>query len=532
MEQMNHSDPTEPQGSGIPPQGNVPPNQGYYYQNHPYYNYPPSYRPVRPVVLKKEPYPAQKREMVYLLLAVVCGWMFVNFTLYGGFYLGFSIAVILCMGCAAGYLMASGRKLGKYSGTLLTMSVILAAGFARSGDGAVKFAAFVCLSISATLGMCLLAGKNCFPVGSLGTVLDGPQCLVGWGFGDMGVALGGVRRTVRSGGTAVRKGGAVVVGLCVAVPIICLLVSLLMAADAAFYALIQMLPQFSLGRAIATVLFGSFAAAVLYSWGTALRYHPRRTDKVTLASANLHYLTVNTVMVAVGVVYCVYLLSQLAYFVGGFSGILPEGFTMAEYARRGFFEMAILCGVNLTLIALAVGLVTKQDGKAPLSTRILCLIVGLVTVFLVATASAKMLLYIGGYGLTRLRVLTEVAMVFLGLATVIVCVWLFVPRLPYMQVVLVLALVICAGVLWADVDTVVARYNVSAYQSGKLEQIDMNHLSSLGDGAIVYVARLTDDSDPAVARRAKEILEEREIISEDFRSWHYTRWMADRVTRE
>ena len=52
-----------------------------------------------------------------------------------------------------------------------------------------------------------------------------------------------------------------------------------------------------------------------------------------------------TLCVALGMislVYVLYLVSQLAYFSGGFSGILPKGYTMAEYARRGFFEMAWL----------------------------------------------------------------------------------------------------------------------------------------------------------------------------------------------
>lgn len=523
MEEMNN-------GNQQAPQPVAPPNQGY--QTYPYYYYPPNYRPIRPVMPRPEPYPAKKREMVYLLLVLLCGMMLVNFTLYGGFNLGFSIASVLCVGCVTGYLLSSGRKMNGYSAALLGVSVVLAAGFARSADGLVKLIALVFLLVCNSLGICLLAGQNHFSAGSLGSLWDGPRCLFGWGFGSMGPALGGVSRTVRSGGPAVRKGGAVAVGLCVAVPVMCLLVALLMSADAAFDALIQLLPDVSLGQIIATVVLGSAAAALLYTWATALRYHPQKEEKGKLPAANLNHLTVNTILVAVCVVYVVYLVSQLAYFVGGFSGILPEKYTMAEYARRGFFEMAILCGIDFTIIALAVGLVRKQEGKAPVSTRILCLFVGLVTVFFVSAASAKMFLYIHAYGLTRLRVLTEVVMVFLGLATVVVCLWLFVSRMPYMQVILVLALVFCAGVLWADVDTVVARYNVTAYQSGKLEKIDMEHLSWLGDGSIVYVERLTEDNDPQVVRRAKEILENRESVSRDFRDWNYTRWMADRVTGE
>jgi hypothetical protein len=161
-------------------------------------------------------------------------------------------------------------------------------------------------------------------------------------------------------------------------------------------------------------------------------------------------------------------------------------------------------------------------------TRLLCLFIGLVTVFFVATASAKMGMYIGAYGLTRLRVLTEVIMVFLGIATALVCLWLFVPKLPYMKAILLIALTMGAGTLWADVDTVVAAYNVRAYQSGALDSVDVHYLWTLGDGAVPYIAELTKAEDPAVAQRAVEILERYHKNDGDFRAWNYAGWQAEK----
>ena len=112
---------------------------------------------------------------------------------------------------------------------------------------------------------------------------------------------------------------------------------------------------------------------------------------------------------------------------------------MAEYARRGFFEMAVLCGINLALTALSTFLVRKY-GRINLLTKLLCLFIGLVTLFLVCTASAKMFLYIGSFGLTRMRVLTQIVMLFLALVDLVAMVWLFAPKLPYMKFVVVAAL--------------------------------------------------------------------------------------------
>ena len=143
-----------------------------------------------------------------------------------------------------------------------------------------------------------------------------------------------------------------------------------------------------------------------------------------------------------------------------------------------------------------------------------------------------MALYIGDYGLTRLRVLTEVAMVFLGLTTVLVCLWLFLPKLPYMKAVLLLALSMGALTLWADVDTVVAAYNVTAYESGVLEQVDVVYLSKLGDGVVPYLVRLTEDQDPKVAAQAKRAIARRESAAEDIRGWNFADWYAQQWTAE
>ena len=109
--------------------------------------------------------------------------------------------------------------------------------------------------------------------------------------------------------------------------------------------------------------------------------------------------------------------------------------------------------------------------------------------------------------------------------------WLFAPKLAYMKVLLIVAMVIGAAVIWVDVDTVVASYNVSAYQSGKLETIDLDYLSGLGDGAIPQIAKLTDSDNPWVAQQAQEIMNRERRDDCDFRSWNYASWRAEELMK-
>lgn len=475
-----------------------------------------------------------KKELVFGVLALVFGLLLVNSVLFYGFSLGFAVSMVGCILSTAGYLIASGCRLTGYSAVLLGMSVLIAAGFARSDDGFVKFMMLCFLSVSVDLGLCLLAGQGRRAPGGAASLLDAPRSLFVMGVGRSGPALRGAGQSVKSGGPGARRGGAVFLGLLLAAPLLMVVIPLLVSADAAFDGLLKMLPEMDMRELLGTLLFGSFAVIVIYARGVALKHSPK--EPLALRERNgMSHLTVDTVLVMMGLVYVVYLFSQLAYFVGGFSGILPEEFTLAEYARRGFFEMTLLCMIDLGVIALAVGLVRKQEGKAPLSTRLLCLWIGLMTVFFVVASSAKMVMYIDGYGLTRLRVLTEVITVFMGLSTLVVMVWLFAPKLPYMKLIMVLGLLIGALVFWADVDTMVASYNVSAYQSGRLEKIDMEYLDSQGNVALPFAQKLLDDDDPMVAQRARAIVnrakwKDREPL--DLREWNYPEWYLWKLGQE
>lgn len=490
-------------------------------------NYPPI-QPDRPYApppytspAPPKPYSTGKREILFCALMLLIGLSMANFVFTGGLRLGFAVTAILSIGCSVWYLWGSGRKPDWYISSVLALCIVISAAFSYSNDSFVK-AVLVCfLLVGVNLSLCLMAGQNRYHPGAAHSLLDAPRTLFAFGFGKIDSAVLGVRDFFRTGGEASRRTGAILAGLCIAVPVLAVMVPLLIFADAAFEGLMDLLPDFDLFRLVQTVVFGSFLFLALYTRGVALL----REEKTAAAERHhkgLHLFTVNTVLVTVCVLYLVYLASQLAYLSGGFSGILPEGYSTAEYARRGFFEMAWLCAINLGLITFGVAL-SSRGQRCPLSTRLACLFIGLVTLFLVSASCAKMVFYIGSYGLTRMRVLTMAIIVFLALTTVLVSVWLFVPRLPYMRAVMLLALAIGAGVIWMDVDTQVARYNVNAYLSGRLETIDIAHLASLGDGALEYLVLLKDNAeDPEVVSRAWDRIQRWYVEeSEDFRSWTY-----------
>lgn len=490
----------------------------------PVHNPPYSY-PVRP---RLPAFPVGSREWIFALAALIASLLLCNFTLYGGFQLGFAMAIDLCILISAGYLIAKGHRLTPYSAFLLGISLVIGAGFGRSDDGFVKSVMVCFLFVSGNLGLTLLARQQRHDPAGFLSLGDSFYTGFAHSLGHMGQAFSGLKEAIPRKNKGFSKAVSVVVGMAIALPLVFIMVAILMPADAAFEGVMDLLPTLELEELPATLICGAGAFCMMFCQGMSLQHREKGQPSAKTRKGS-NSLTVNTVLVAVCGVYAVYLVSQLAYFTGGFAGILPEEFTMAEYARRGFFEMAVLCAINLTVIGLCVGLVEKTP-KVPLLTRILCLFISFITVFFVAAASGKMFMYMDAYGLTRLRLLTQIIMLCLGISTVLVAVWILIPKLPYMKTILAAALIIGAVVMWVDVDNVVAGYNVDRYLSGQADTIDIDYLRSLNHAAVPHVARLAKEApNEKVRKAAQNILtghgrpqqwEESFWSWNDFRAWN------------
>jgi hypothetical protein len=107
---------------------------------------------------------------------------------------------------------------------------------------------------------------------------------------------------------------------------------------------------------------------------------------------------------------------QLGYLFGGAATVLTErGPTYAEYARRGFFELVTVAALALGLLLVSHWLLRRDrpaDGRR--YGLLAGLLVGLLVVVIVS-AVQRMLLYVGIYGLSELRIYTSAFMGWIAL---------------------------------------------------------------------------------------------------------------------
>lgn len=100
--------------------------------------------------------------------------------------------------------------------------------------------------------------------------------------------------------------------------------------------------------------------------------------------------------------YMVFFGIQGGYLFGAFTHTLPADFTVAQYARQGFFELCWIVGLNFTLLA-AVMASGSQPLRRHKPAKIMATILLAQCMLFALIAFSKLYLYISCFGFTPLR---------------------------------------------------------------------------------------------------------------------------------
>jgi hypothetical protein len=219
----------------------------------------------------------------------------------------------------------------------------------------------------------------------------------------------------------------VIRGIVIALPIIAIFASLLASADVIFgqrlgdlikWFNIENLPEL-IFRFIYIVIIGYALAGVILHAATESKDEKLANENKPLIPPFLGYVEATIVMGSVTALFAAFVVIQFQYFFGGTTNINVEGYTYAEYARRGFGELVTVASFAL-LMLLSLSAITKRDTET--QRRIFSgLGVTLVALLLVMLFSAfkRLNLYEEVYGFSRLRTYTHVFLIWLGLLLIV-----------------------------------------------------------------------------------------------------------------
>ncbi|WP_436739294.1 DUF4153 domain-containing protein [Streptomyces sp. BBFR102] len=167
-----------------------------------------------------------------------------------------------------------------------------------------------------------------------------------------------------------------------------------------------------------------------------------------------------------------------------------NGLTYAEHAREGFWQLLFATVLILAVISVAVRLAPRSGRRDQVLVRTVLGTLGLLTLVVVASAVRRMDLYMGEYGLTRLRLSVVVMELWLGVVVLLIlAAGVFGARLLPRAVLASGAVAVLAfGV--ASPDKLIAESNLAAHHDGRT--LDLAYLSGLSADAVPALDRLDE----------------------------------------
>ena len=470
------------------------------------------------------------KDKLFALLCFVLGYFCAAWCLLSGYGIGVTAASLAVLLAEVVYLLLSGKKIGAANIFALIAAGVLSCGFLFTSSPWVLCFNYIAVYVGVAYLYYCCAGNSTdglFGQNLFFDLIKSMFVIPFSGFINIWLALFGRQRDAEKK----KEGqfGYILLGILIAFIPTCIVI-LLLSSDSAFSAVLDeifrifnlkdFLNRAVLAIPVAMYLFGMIYGAVNDNLPQTMT--PERNAAAREKMRFIPCVTSYAALIPLLLVYVIFFVSQSAYFLSAFSGILPENYSYAEYARGGFFELCAVAVINLLVLSVVHAFTKRDAGKGNIVSRVLNFVLCLFTIGLIVIDLRKMILYIGQYGLTEKRVLTSWFMLLLGMVFLALAGKQLFVRLRFALTAACITGLMLALLLFANVDGMIAKYNVDAYLNGSLETVDFKALEDLDDGAVGYVLPLLDCEDDVIRFRADEYCKRRQKQIANKRVSQYT----------
>jgi hypothetical protein len=301
-------------------------------------------------------------------------------------------------------------------------------------------------------------------------------------------------------GSAIRTSAAarmpVLRAVVLTTPLVVLFTALLSRADPVFGALFS-LPSFNIGDIAEHVFLAGVFAWLSAGWMAGSLLPTKRPILPERLPFSLGLVEITTALGALAGLFAVFIAIQLRWLFGGADVVqATTGLSLAEYARRGFFELVIVGALVVPLILGTRAAITDEAvarRHRRLSLSLLALLVAIMT-----SAVFRMSLYVTHFGLSTDRLFALVFMIWLALvisalALTVLRDW---PR-PFAAMSVLTGFITLFALNALNPEGVVARVNVG--RSATERGVDYAYLSRLSGDAMPIVAPALAVAQPSPA---------------------------------
>ncbi|GIN63436.1 hypothetical protein J27TS8_34290 [Robertmurraya siralis] len=320
-------------------------------------------------------------------------------------------------------------------------------------------------------------------------------------------------------------GKKIIIGIIIAVPVLFIVLNLLISADAYFEQMMNSLPQLLnfrtdyLFRFLIICIFGFGIFGFLQA--LSVKNIQAEQKERLVQTVSFDGIITITVLALLNVVYVVFIIIQFKYF---FSETLVDGYTYAEYARRGFFELLFVTLINLSMTTVVITSTKQLRGVIEKLVNISLSLLVLCSGIMLVSAYMRLMMYEEAYGFTITRVLAHSFMIFLMVIFAYTFVKIWLKRLSLFHFYFIAALVYYVGINLIHIDRIIVAQNIERYETtGK---IDIDYLGYMSATGIIGLIELYEQ-DPEIPG-LKELLAQKKdelpfIKSDSWQSTNYTR---------
>ena len=264
----------------------------------------------------------------------------------------------------------------------------------------------------------------------------------------------------------------IILGILVGVTLLCLILPLLISADAVFDQMLGGAFDWVV-QAVSHIILPTklMWPMLMFLWGMMFFfaiYSAVKNRKPQVEEKDLRIqepVLAITALAVIGVVYLLFCMVQISYlFTGGFT--LPAEYSYAGFARQGFFQLLFVSALNLLLV-----LVTLSFFRENKALKIMLAFLSACTYIMIISSACRMFLYIQAYQLTRLRVLVLFALLVLAVLFAGVIRNIFQESFPLFRYSVAVVTVLYLALSFSHMDAWIASYNIAHDQTSYLYEL-------------------------------------------------------------
>lgn len=444
-----------------------------------------------------------KKDLISFLVTTILLFLVSYVGILNSFNFGFSATMFLFITFAFFYLFNKNSKGKAFNLFLYISSILLTTSFSLNSDPLIKFITIIYLLFVLVISFTGVSGNITEKDSHYYWFLDSIFKPVTKTFENIFSPFICAKNSLKN--NKIKNFTPVLIGVGVAVPVLFVIVPLLSSSDIAFESVIN-----SIFKNTYFIIYAIIITLILTPGFYSLIFYLKKAsvlekEQIKKYKGKLPVSGINSFLISISLVYLFYIFTQLAYIVDAFKFVLPEEFTASEFARSGFFQMAVIVCINFVILGLTAINVKRNDFKLPKSTKAILLFISTFSIFYISTAIFKMIKYISLYGLTRLRVLTSVFMIMLAIIFVIIVLKLLCSKIKYIKPIIAVCTLTLLSVSMVNINTVIADYNYRNFKAGKID-IDVSQIDSLGISGIPVLVKLVDEENYEISYKAKEAL--------------------------